>query len=226
MVAQIDAAVTLIMKTQGVKSVNIIAHSAGTFVAARYAQLHPQRVERLVLFGAPAPYKTRTTEPDSPIRFIQVSRSDQLNAFESKVRETKQLDIDMFESWVQAYLKTDSRSATRNPPSVRVPSGMEAAIDEMYRKGEPPYDPAKIVTPVLVIGGEWDIAAPPEAGLWLYQHLASPLKRFVIISRAGHRAHLERNRRQLYKETESFLRGGDVSGDIQPRDTASTRCGA
>ena len=115
----------------------------------------------------------------------------------------------MFAAWVSAYLATDPHSGDRQPASVRVPAGMNAAYDDMERLGQLPYDPKRVTTPVLVIQGEWDAVAPPSAGLWLFDRLGSPLKRFVVLSQAGHRAHLERNCWQLYRETEIFLNGGD-----------------
>lgn len=236
MVAQVDAAVAQILKLHGGENINLVAHSAGTFVAGRYAELHPDRVARLVLFGAPAPYEAPSQEnpshenatlqnptrdnrkyadttpaPSPTARYADVSREEQLEGFEPKVRDTRQLDPVMFEAWVKAYLATDPQSANRNPASVRIPTGMFAAVADMRRLGRLPYDPHKITTPVLLIQGEWDAVSPPAAGLWLYERLGSPLKRFVIISQTGHRAHLERNRWQLYKETEGFLNGGDES---------------
>ena len=210
MVAQVDAAVTWILKRHGGQNINLVAHSAGTFVAARYAQTHPERVARLVLFGAPAPYEKSTDKPAVTTRYADVSREEELDAFEPQVRDSRQLDPVMFEAWAKAYLATDPQSATRNPPSVRVPTGMFAAFAEMNRYGRLPYDPHQITTPLLLIQGEWDAVAPPAAGVWLYERFAAPLKRFVIISQAGHRAHLERNRRQLYRKTECFLNGGDT----------------
>ena len=211
MVAQVDAAVTQILKRDGGRNINLVAHSAGTFVAGRYTETHPERVARLVLFGAPAPYEKSTGESPVTTRYADVSREEELEAFEPKVRNSRQLDPVMFESWAQAYLATDPQSASRSPPSVRVPTGMFAAFGEMNRYGRLPYDPHNITTPLLLIQGEWDHVSPPAAGVWLYGRFASPLKRFVIISQAGHRAHLERNRWQLYRETESFLNGGDES---------------
>ena len=209
MVAQVESAVAQILRVHGGEHVNLVAHSAGTFVAARFAELHPDNVARLILFGAPAPYAERSQETVDVTRFVHVSRADQLAAFESKVRDTNHLDPKMFDAWAKAYLETDPQSVRRDPPSVRVPSGMNAAVTEMSRLGQLPYDPHAITRPVLVIQGEWDAVAPPAAGMWLYERLGSALKRFVVISRAGHRAHLERNRRQLYREIEAFLHGGD-----------------
>ncbi len=209
MVTQVESAVAHILREHGGESVNLVAHSAGTFVAARFAELHPDNVARLVLFGAPAPYAERSEQTAEVTRFTQVSRADQLEAFEPRVRDTHHLDLDMFDAWANVYLATDPQSTDRHPPSVRVPSGMIAAVAEMSHFGRVPYDPHQITRPVLVIQGEWDAVAPPAAGMWLYKRLGSALKRFVVISRAGHRAHLERSRWQLYREIESFLNGGD-----------------
>ena len=86
-------------------------------------------------------------------RYADVSRAEELEAFEPKVRNSRQLDPVMFEAWAQSYLATDPQSATRSPPSVRVPTGMFAAFAEMSRYGRLPYDPHNITTPLLLIQG-------------------------------------------------------------------------
>jgi pimeloyl-ACP methyl ester carboxylesterase/heme-degrading monooxygenase HmoA len=211
MVAQVESAVARIVEIHGGECINLVAHSAGTLVGARFAQVHPDRVARLVLFGAPVPaHGGESSQPPADSeRYLHVSRADQLSAFEPKVRESGLLDSAMFETWAQAYLATDPRSGERQPPSVRVPAGMTAAYHDLQRHGRLPYDPGRITMPVLVIQGEWDLVSPPAAGLWLFEQLGTPLKRFVVVSQAGHRAHLESNRWQLYRETETFLNGGD-----------------
>jgi pimeloyl-ACP methyl ester carboxylesterase len=217
MVRQVERAVSEIIKRHGGDRVNLVAHSAGTFVAARYAQIHPDRVARLVLFGSPAPSGGRkpssaAPEPASRKRYVDVSRADQLESFETIVRESHHLDDAMFDAWAAAYLETDAHSHERQPVSVRVPAGMFAAVDQMERLGQLPYDPKQVTTPTLVILGEWDAVASLAGDEWLFHQLGSPLKRLVVISQAGHRAHLERNRWQLYRETETFLNGGDTLG--------------
>jgi pimeloyl-ACP methyl ester carboxylesterase/heme-degrading monooxygenase HmoA len=209
MVTQVESAVAQILKVHGGDRVNLVAHSGGSFAAARFAEIHSDKVARLVLFGAPVPYGERGDEAAKPTRFIQVSRADQLESFEPQVLDTGHLDLQMFDVWMKAYLATDPQSGGRSPPSVRVPAGISAAADDMSRLGQLPYDPQKISVPVLVIQGEWDAVAPPVAGMWLYDRLGSALKRFVVVSQAGHRAHLERNRLQLYSEINGFLIGGD-----------------
>ncbi len=119
------------------------------------------------------------------------------------------MDPSLFGQWTKAYLASDPTAEKRRPPSVRVPAGMRAEFAQMSRLGKLPYDPGRITMPVLVIVGDWDEVTPPREGLWLFEHLASPLKRFVVLSQGGHRLHLERSRFQLYTETEAFLMEGD-----------------
>jgi pimeloyl-ACP methyl ester carboxylesterase len=215
MVQQVESAVSQIIKRDGGDRINLVAHSAGTFVAARYAQIHPERVARLVLFAPPAPSGEQKLSSAAPQqvpqeRYIDVSRADQLESFEPAVRESHHLDIAMFDAWAAAYLETDTHSHERHPASVRVPAGMIAAANDVGRIGQLPYDPKQVATPTLVILGEWDAVAPLAGAEWLFHRLGAPLKRLVVISQAGHRAQLERNRWQLYRETEAFLNGRDA----------------
>ena len=209
--SQVSRAVEEIVRINGDTRVNLVAHSAGTFAAGRYAELHPDRVARLVLFGAPAPSagKAGGGSKNDPVRYFQMSAADELDAFEARVRQSGRLDMIMFAKWADAYLATEPAARQRVPPSVRVPAGMRAAFAEMSRSGRLPYNPDRITVPVLVIVGDWDEVAPPAEGLWLFEHLASPVKRFAVLSQGGHRLHLERSRFQLYRETETFLKGGD-----------------
>jgi pimeloyl-ACP methyl ester carboxylesterase len=209
MVDQVNRAVEQIGRVNGGTQLDLIAHSAGTFVAGRYAELHPERVARLVLFGAPAPTEPRSSRPPLLLRHVQMSGNDELDGFEPKVRDSGRLDMKMFQDWVNAYLATDPAASQRQPPSVRVPTGMVAASANVKRLGQLPYEPSRVIVPTLVIVGDWDAVAPPTQGLWLFERLGAPLKRFVIVSRAGHRMQLEQSRFALYREVEAFLKGGD-----------------
>jgi pimeloyl-ACP methyl ester carboxylesterase len=227
MVEQVAHAVTAISAQRSGAAVHLIAHSAGTLVAARYAELHPHRIARLVLFGAPAPSNGSEPGEKPDLRYFQMTADDQLNGFEPRVREKGRLDAVMFSTWAAAYLASDPTSNTRRPASVRVPAGMRTALDVMTQSGKLPYDPAHITTPTLIIQGEWDAVTPPSQGLWLFERLASPLKRFVILSEGGHRLHLERSRLQLYQEVRGFLDTQDAaSGTVREQRKNSTERGA
>lgn len=205
MVRQVERAQAAIAARTHAATVRLIAHSAGTYAAARYTELHPDRVEKLILFGAPAPSNVSDATKASGIRYFQVSANDQLDGFEPRVRASGRLDAQMFSLWSAAYLASDAQSSARRPVSVRVPAGMMAAIDDMNRTGKLPYDPEKITTPTLLIQGEWDAVTPPSQGLWLFERIGAPFKRLVILSQGGHRLHLEKSRLQLYQEVQAFL---------------------
>jgi pimeloyl-ACP methyl ester carboxylesterase len=218
-VQQVERAAAAIAARTRVTTLSLIAHSAGTYVAARYAQLHPDRVTKLVLFGAPTPSNASEVAEAWGIRFFQVSENEQLESFEPQVKASGRLDARMFPVWAAAYLASDGQSNARHPASVRVPAGMMAAVDEMNRTGKLPYDPEKITSPTLIIQGEWDAVAPPSTGLWLFERIGATFKRLVILSQGGHRLHLEKSRLQLYQEVQAFL---DARPDTDSRDPKST----
>lgn len=212
LVDQVARAVDHIQARSHVRQVLLVAHSAGTFVAGRYAERHPDRVARLALFGAPAPDDPTASRPGKPAQataqpaWFPVSVKMQMDAFESKVKASGRLDARMFQTWGEAYLASDPFSDARG---VHVPSGMNAAFSEMNRSGRLPYAPERVHCPTLVIVGEWDEVAPPSQAFRLFRDLGAPLKRLVVLSQGGHRLHLETSRHQLYREIEAFFAGGD-----------------
>jgi pimeloyl-ACP methyl ester carboxylesterase len=90
-----------------------------------------------------------------------------------------------------------------------VPSGLMAEVDSLRSTGQLPYDPASIHDPTLVIVGEWDGVTPVDEGRWLFDRLGGPMKRLVLLSRTGHRTHIEASRCQLHREINTFLGGED-----------------
>jgi len=204
---QIELAVRHIQARHDGARVHVVAHSAGTFAAGRCAVRLPAQVASLTLFGAPvAGEPVAGLETPGPAwRLLTIA--EQFEAFEARVRGSGQLDRAMFESWGRAYLAADPLAATRDPPAVRVPAAMMAEVRRVLRLGQRPYDPARIAARTLVIQGAWDEVAPPERGLRLFGQLGCADKRYVVLGRAGHRAHLERERGRLFEEVREFLAG-------------------
>jgi len=158
---QIASAVAFITQKQNVAKVSMIAHSWGTMPAAMLATQQPERIDRLVLFG---PITMRSEAKNGakkqPAWWVYTSE-DQMKRFddylpkgESPVFEKRHFDI-----WGPAYLASDSTSVLRTPPSVKIPYGPMADIDEAWN-GKLPYDPAKIHAPTLIVRGEWDSVTP------------------------------------------------------------------
>jgi pimeloyl-ACP methyl ester carboxylesterase len=207
MAAQVDVAVNAILHQCRCQKIHLIAHSAGTFVAGFYAQQHAEKIDRLVLFGAPAPINAAVpaTGQESPQRYFQMSAQDQLDNFETSVRDQHRLDLLSFKKWAARYLASDQISESRQPPSVRVPAGLSAAFAQMQETAALPYDAASINAPTLIIQGEWDQVTPPAMGRWLFEKIGSQVKRLVVLQAGGHRLHLEASRFALYAEVRAFL---------------------
>ena len=203
---QIERAVRFILKETGAKRVTIIAHSWGTMAVGHFAGVHPELVDRLVLFG---PIGRRdgppSTEMLTPWTYVTVA--EQHARFVKTVPKTSSpvLVEQDFPRWGQTYLASDPASATRDPPSVRIPNGPEADIAAAW-SGRFSYDPSLIRAPTLIIRGEWDTSSSAADVAWLEAALTgSPHVADVKVPRATHLMHLEEGRKALYAATNAFL---------------------
>lgn len=217
---QVEAAVRFICRYHAVDRVSIIAHSQGTMVAGRFAGRCPKLVDRLVFF-APVTWRAGQGEvPRLPAwRDITVQAQwDRFTADTPKGEPAVLLDRH-FQAWGESFLASDPQSHGRTPPAVRVPLGPLQDIAAAWA-GALAYDPALIQAPIGIFRGEWDSMCTDADARWLWDALsASPLKRDVTFSRAGHLMHLEEGRYALYRETLAFLQGRDeapaASGDAK-----------
>lgn len=207
---QLERAVRFICEFHGVPRISIIAHSWGTIVTGRFAGHCPALVDRLVFFG-PITWREKLAEPQAFPAWRLVSAKDQWDRFTVEVPsgEPAVLSKRHFEEWASLYMDTDPESRSRSPASVKTPSGPWQDIANSGA-GDFAYDPGLIRAPLAIIRGEWDSLATDADARWLFDALkASPVKRDVKIGRATHLMHLEQNRYALYRETQSFLDGGD-----------------
>lgn len=209
--AQVERAARFICRHHGVERLSIIAHSWGTMPAGRFAGRCPELVERLVFFG-PVSWRARQAEPARYGAWRLISLQDQWERFTGEVPpdEPAVLSRCHFDEWGPLYLASDPGSARRSPPSVMAPSGPWHDIAQA-RAGELAYEPGLIQAPIAIIRGEWDSVAGDADARWLFDALGgATLRRDVKIARGTHLLHLEENRYALYRETEAFLRGGDL----------------
>ncbi len=209
--AQIEHALRVIRDRAQGAPVSIVAHSWGTIAAGHCAGRVPELIDRLVLFG-PVVWRPRTAAPENFQAWRLVSLEDQWRRFVAEVPkgEPAVLSERHFASWGEAYLDSDPESRRRTPPSVKVPSGPWHDIAQAHA-GARAYDPAAIRAPVAIVRGAWDSLATDQDAHRLFEALThAPIKRDIKIARATHLMHLERARYALYRETETFLRGGDM----------------
>ena len=110
-----------------------------------------------------------------------------------------------FEAWVKATLATDPWGARQTPPVMRAPNGVFA---DLQTPGEwvPPYDPAAVKAPTLLVKAEWDADTPSYMAQTLFPLLVNaPRKLYVEIGEGTHSVMLEKNRMQLFRAVQEFL---------------------
>jgi pimeloyl-ACP methyl ester carboxylesterase len=208
---QLEAAIRFIGRHHGARRVSLVAHSWGTIVAGNFAGRCPELVDRLVFFG-PIAQRPKSADATQLPAWRLISLADQWNRFVADVpkSEAPVLLERHFAEWGERYLDGDRGSRSRTPASVKVPSGAFQDIFDAWA-GRLAYDPALIRAPVAIIRGEWDSLITDADARWLFDALTgSTLRRDVKIGRATHLMHLEENRFALYRETETFLAGGDL----------------
>lgn len=205
-VRDITAAVDFILKRRGVKQLTLIGWSWGTTTTATFAAQQPDKVRRLVLVAPvwlgvqPPPfrgaYRTSTKEAARAfaIRGIPPSRIDEISPPAN------------FDTWWAATLATDAEGARRSPPVVRAPNGAVDDFARLWAAGKPPYDPANIRAPTLLIVGDWDEITPPVMAQGLYERLTNASeRRLVRLSEGTHFLAIEKHRLRLLREVQNFL---------------------
>ena len=210
-VDDVDAAVDFIRRRRNVERIHLIGWSWGTAIMGRYAATHGDKVDRLVLYAPlwqrrAEPLSTRGIDVTMPYRLVNVA------AVKSRwlvgVAQEKQEQLiprGWFETWVTATLATDPWGSRQTPPVIRAPNGVFA---ELHSPGEwvPPYDPAAIKAPTLLIKAEWDADTPSYMAQTLFPLLVNaPRKHYVEIGEGTHSIMLERNRMHLFRTVQAFL---------------------
>jgi pimeloyl-ACP methyl ester carboxylesterase len=115
---QVASAVEFIRKHQGIERVSSIAHSWGTMTAGLFASDHPDRLDRLVFFG-PIAIRHNGLPQHSPA-WQYVTSEYQWNRFQAEVPKELQpvFPHREYDTWIAAYLATDSSSGDRAPSSI------------------------------------------------------------------------------------------------------------
>lgn len=206
-VRQIERAVAFIKAETGAKTVSIIAHSWGTLPAARFAELHPELADRLVLFG---PILRRDGPGEAePNAWTLVTTDQQHRRFVKDVPagHAPVLEEADFPTWAATYLASDPGAADRSPPAVKIPSGPSADLVDAW-SGKLPYAPSRLSVLVMVVRGAWDSSSTSQDADRFFAELPQGQeRRFVEIPEGTHLLHLETGRHALYAAVNAFLVG-------------------
>jgi pimeloyl-ACP methyl ester carboxylesterase len=188
--------------------VSLIAHSWGSMPAGLFAGQHPERLDKLCLFGPLARRDTPGLPPPNSVgAWRLVSVAEQLARFVKDVpsERTPVLIEPELETWGPAYLASDPEAMRRTPPAVRIPAGPAADILAAW-SGELAWRPEEVVCPVLIVRGEWDSVSTDEDANWLLSRISAPVRQGTRIPNGTHLLHLEQNREKLFAAADAFLR--------------------
>ena len=196
-VEDLKAAVELVVNETGRDKVHMFGESSGALRAGAYAMARPNRVDRLIL-GA-FTYKGE----NSP---TLAERAKQLDYYRSQNRRLR--DRAMILS-----------IATRDKPGTSDPAVMDAVADQELQFGDqvptgtyldmtanlPLVDPARVLSPVLLVRGEHDGIATVEDLSEFYNRLPSGDRQFAILPGVAHSVVLARNRELFWHVMRAFL---------------------
>jgi alpha-beta hydrolase superfamily lysophospholipase len=196
-VEDLKAAVEVVARETGRQKYHFLGESSGALRAGAYAMAAPERADRLVL--AAFTYKGE----GSP---TLAKRAEQLEYYRS--HNMRKRDRDMIRS-----------IATRDKPGTSDPAVVEALADVELQFGDqvptgtyldmtsnlPVVHPEKVLSPVLLVRGEYDgIATVPDIEAF-FNLLPNGDRQFVILPGTAHSVTLATNRNLFWHVARAFL---------------------
>jgi len=196
-VEDLKAAVEIVVRETGRQKFHFLGESSGALRAGAFAMVQPERADRLVF--AAFTYKGE----GSP---TLTKRAEQLAYYRS--HNMRKRDRDMIRS-----------IATRDKPGTSDPAAVEALVDAEMQFGEqiptgtyldmtanlPVVHPEKVLSPVLLVRGEYDGIATVADLEEFYNLLPNGDRQFVILPGTAHSVTLATNRQLFWHVTRAFL---------------------
>ncbi len=208
-VRDLASAVDFVRARGGFAHLGVVGMSWGGSVAGAFAAAKPDAVSRLALV-APQWLRSGTSPLDAggPIgAYRTVVVTDMEARWRGAAPEDRRgglIPPGWFEQWVAASLATDPRGAATGV--MRAVNGPIADIREHWSRGQPVYDPAGILAPVLLVHAEWDVDVPLDAAQAYFLALRNArYRRWVEIGEGTHMVLLERQRMQAFRAVSDFL---------------------
>jgi len=203
---ELETIVRHIRRLRGVERVSLIGWSTGAPRAGGFAALHPDEVDKLVLYG-PAPWfpsdapPAQMPEPGAPT-LLQTKEFLLHRRWQDHVRCEGQLDDPaVCEAYWRAIMAVDEVGAGWGPEGIiRAPNRMNFG----WRANL-----AQLRCPTLVMLGEYDNY---QQRLEAWRGLTVRHRLFIRIACASHFVGFERGRHLLYRATLGWLADGAVDG--------------
>jgi pimeloyl-ACP methyl ester carboxylesterase len=196
-VEDLKAAVEIVARETGLRKYHFLGESSGALRAGAYAMVAPERADRLVL--AAFTYKGE----GSP---TLTKRAEQLDYFRS--HNMRKRDRDMIRS-----ISTRDKPGTSDPAAVEVLADVEMQFGDQVPTGTyldmtanlPVVDPKRVLSPVLLVRGEFDGIATVADLEEFYNQLPNGDRQFIILPGTAHSVALATNRQLFWHVTKAFL---------------------
>ena len=163
----------LVMQRTGAERAHVVAHSMGTIIATHLAATEPARVASLALFGP-------LLAPPEPARAAIRARAAQAHAGDMRP---------IADTLVRASLSAETR--TRRPATVAFvreslmrqdPDGYARSCEALAEMA--PADTSRIECPTLLVTGDEDVVAPPQAVRMMGERITG--SRVEVLRGCGH----------------------------------------
>src|ERR1700719_3849172 len=196
-VEDLKAAVEVVTRETGRQKFHFLGESSGALRAGAYAMVAPERADRLVF--AAFTYKGE----GSP---TLIKRAEQVDYY--RTHNMRKRDREMIRS-----IATRDKPGTSDQAAVEVLADVEMQFGDQIPTGTyldmtanlPVVDPKKVLSPVLLIRGEYDGIATVADLEDFFTQLPNGDRQFVILPGVAHSVVLATNRQLFWHATKAFL---------------------
>jgi pimeloyl-ACP methyl ester carboxylesterase len=174
-----------LLETLGVPRANIVGHSMGGMVAARFAMLYPDSTERLVLYNQIGLTDARLQRPPTPLDEVYKQVLNQ--GYDVVYRGISRYFVNGVPKVAEKYITRQyGWTLSGNWPQAAM---VRALVQQMVYEDPVVYDWAHIRAKTLEIGGDKDGVGFPE----LAKHVAQTIPdcTLVLLPNIGHVPHFE-----------------------------------
>jgi len=197
-VDDLKAAIEVVQSKTGVSKVHMFGESSGAIRAGAFAQMVPERVDRLIL--------TAFTYKGNGAAEIERRRE---RIAELRANPRRKRDAAM----IRSIFTRDGHPSLYDPAMVDALMASELQFGDSVPSGTyvdmaanlPLVDPAKVLCPVLMTRGEWDGNSTDDDLLEFFRRLPNGDRQYVILPNTAHSQAFSKNRQLLWYAMKNFL---------------------
>jgi pimeloyl-ACP methyl ester carboxylesterase len=197
-VEDLKAAVPVVAQETGHTKMHFYGTSSGAIRAAAFAQVEPERVDRLVLVAFT--YKGKGAAEIA-------RRTKQVEFYRANNRRKRDAAM------IRSIFTRDGHAASYDMAVPEAIAAVELKFGDQVPTGTyldmaanlPLVDPKKVLSPVLMIRGIYDGNSTTEDLIDFFQQLPNGDRQFVILPHTAHSPGYSNNRHLLWYATRNFL---------------------